>query len=84
MIRLKQILESKITETPLADILGTSSEEQVPNVLFIGDSQTSEDFSYANKLLKNNIVNGNITAVSNLDIVDLAKLIRRSVPKKKI
>lgn len=83
MIRLKQILESKITETPLADILGTSSEEHVPNVLFIGDEQTAEDFSYANKLLKNNIVNGKITTVSNFDIVDLAKMIRQSISKKK-
>ena len=75
MIRLKQILESKITETPLADILGTSSEEQVPNVLFIGDSQTSDNNSYANNLINGELVMGDIIGKSNLDAISTAKAI---------
>ena len=75
MIRLKQILESKITETPLADILSGDGDTKQYNVLFIGDIQTSDNNSYANNLLEEQYVTGDIVAKSDLDAIALAKAI---------
>jgi GH24 family phage-related lysozyme (muramidase) len=77
MIRLKQILESKITETPLADILSGSDKEQKYRVLFIGDNETADNNSYANNLLEEKIVTGDVVSKLNLDVIKLAKIINQ-------
>ena len=79
MIRLKQILESDINETPLADVLSGNDTKQKVNVLFIGDEQTGDDISYANNLLEAEYVTGDIVAKANMDVIDLAKTVRRAI-----
>ena len=79
MIRLKQILESDINETPLADVLSGNDTNQKVNVLFIGDEQTGDDISYANNLLEAEYVTGDIVAKANMDVIDLAKTVRRAI-----
>ena len=79
MIRLKQILESDINETPLADVLSGNDTKQKDNVLFIGDEQTGDDISYANNLLEAEYVTGDIVAKANMDVIDLAKTVRRAI-----
>jgi GH24 family phage-related lysozyme (muramidase) len=79
MIRLKQILESDINETPLADVLSGNDTNQKVNVLFIGDEQTGDDISYANNLLEAEYVTGDIVAKANMDVIDLAKAVRRAI-----
>jgi GH24 family phage-related lysozyme (muramidase) len=79
MIRLKQILESDINETPLADVLSGNDTNQKVNVLFIGDKQTGDDISYANNLLEAEYVTGDIVAKANMHVMDLAKTVRRAI-----
>ena len=76
MIRLKQILESKIIETPLADIISSTDKQQF-HVLFIGDDQTSDNDSYANNLLEENFVTGDVVGKANLDAIKMAKIINQ-------
>lgn len=54
MIKLKSLLNEIISEQGL--------QKKVPNVLFIGDSQTAAPWSYANRLLNSGAVTGNIVA----------------------
>jgi GH24 family phage-related lysozyme (muramidase) len=79
MIRLKQILESDINETPLSDLISGDLVDRKINVLFVGDAQTGDDISYANNLLSAELVIGDIVAKSNIDVIDLAKIVRRAV-----
>jgi len=76
MIRLKQILESKIIETPLANIISSTGKQQF-HVLFIGDDQTSDNDSYANNLLEENFVTGDVVGKAKLDAIKMAKIINQ-------
>jgi peptidoglycan hydrolase-like protein with peptidoglycan-binding domain/lysophospholipase L1-like esterase len=67
MIRLKNLL-TEATE-----------ERQVPNVLFIGDSQTAADWSYARKLLASKLVTGKVVAKNGASTAELVNMLANNL-----
>ena len=63
MIRLKTLLLEQI------------SADKKLRVLFVGDSHTADDDSYARKLLKSNVVSGKIAAKRQATATDVYKLL---------
>jgi len=87
MIRLKHILENKLREQkPLGDIIRTGDKKdpdmQNLNVLFIGDTQTYVDWSFAKLLLRKRIVRGKIVAQPDISLPEMFKLLRASLDEK--
>ena len=64
MILLKSLLYEQIT--PIKQL----------NILFIGDSQTVSPYSYANQLIKADIVTGDIVAKGGISMKAMLELIK--------
>ena len=77
MIRLKNLL---VEENSLAKTDGTNSSK--PNVLFIGDSTIKRPWSYAQRLLSYNTVEGDVVSIRKPKSVDLLRLMRTSINDK--
>jgi peptidoglycan hydrolase-like protein with peptidoglycan-binding domain/lysophospholipase L1-like esterase len=67
MIRLKNLL------------IEATEERQVPNVLFIGDSQTAADWSYARKLLASKLVTGKVIAKNGASTGELVNMLANNL-----
>lgn len=63
MIRLKSLLFEQETKKKLS-------------VLFVGDSQTAANVSYANKLIKSGMVSGNVVAAAGASMSKIYKLFK--------
>jgi len=70
MIRLKKLLSEQADKT---------QSKTIPNVLFIGDSSLSKSWSYAQRLIDNKSVNGNIVYEKSPTTDDLLRLIRTNI-----
>lgn len=77
MIRLKSLLE----QTANSDINGDTINE-LPRVLFLGDSYTRSKSSYAYRLINNKIVSGRVVAWPNINIKQLVRLAKRNISDK--
>lgn len=77
MIRLKNLL---VEENSLAKTDGNVSSK--PNVLFIGDSTIKRPWSYAQRLLSYNTVEGNVVTAKNPTTADLLRLVRTNINDK--
>lgn len=70
MIRLKSLL------------IEQSSNNTVPNVLFVGDSYSEFRYSYANQLIKSETVEGKIISSSKNDLQNILKLLKKNIKSK--
>ena len=77
MIRLKSLLEQSIPSDKNKD-----NVTELPRVLFIGDAYTKSRSSYANRLIKNRVVQGRVVAWPKINIKQLVKLTKRYVSDK--
>jgi len=77
MIRLKSLLEQSIPSDKNKD-----NVTELPRVLFIGDAYTKSKSSYANRLIKNRVVQGRVVAWPKINIKQLVKLTKRYVSDK--
>jgi GH24 family phage-related lysozyme (muramidase) len=84
MIRLKNILETRLKEQkPLGDIIrDTDTDEEHLNVLFIGDSELRQDWSFAKMLLRKKLVLGKIIAKPDISASQMLRLLRSSINAK--
>jgi len=84
MINLKHILENKLKEQkPLGDIIRDSdTDEEHLNVLFIGDTELRQDWSFAKLLLQKRLVRGKIIAKDNISAPQMLRLLRSSLTPK--
>ena len=62
MIRLKSLIAEQKTKSVVAAI---------PNVLFVGDSSLTRSWSYAQRLISNELVDGEVVTEKNPSIDEL-------------
>jgi murein DD-endopeptidase MepM/ murein hydrolase activator NlpD len=70
MIRLKSLLAEQKTKSVVAAI---------PNVLFVGDSSLTRSWSYAQRLISNELVDGEVVTEKNPSIDELIELVRSNI-----
>ena len=70
MIRLKSLIAEQKTKSVVAAI---------PNVLFVGDSSLTRSWSYAQRLISNELVDGEVVTEKNPSIDELIELVRSNI-----